>query len=1183
MSTTVTNNTEMNNEYDSLTPREHILQETDVWIGTKDLTDTEVYILNANNTMEYKTITYAPALYKIIDEIIVNAIDQYTRLKTTDVKHKVTRIDINIENDEISVFNNGEGILIELHKKHNIYNPELIFGHMFTSTNYKKKDKLTGGKNGIGAKACNIFSEYFIVETVDSFNGLKYIQQFDDNMSVINPPKITTTKEKPYTRITFKPDYKRFNLNGLNDDMIGLIRKRAYDIAACTDKTVSVYLNGEKIGCKTFETYIKFFIGDNEYVHEEVNERWEIGVSVNNKFEQVSFVNGIYTMKGGKHVDYICDNICKRIQTEIKDNPKKYTKDKSIKELDIKPSYIKDNLFIFVRASIESPTFNGQTKERLDTAISKFGSKCEVSDKFIDKLLKTSLVMRAISLCKYKENMTLKKTVKGRISLDKLTDAKMVNKDALNCTLILTEGDSAATLAIAGLKVIGHDYYGVFPLKGKLLNVRKAGLTVASKNEEIINILKIMGLEFPLMSEVGNTSVGDTISRLRYGRIMIFTDQDVDGSHIKGLIMNLMETYWPELLAEVPGFLVSLATPIIKVLGPDKNNKHDIIQSFYTTNEFEVWKQNNHIPKSYSIKYYKGLGTSEISDVPEYFMDFENKLIKYTKSYERDTEEEKQLHIQESTNKLKLAFDESCVELRKEWVSNVDVNNVIEQNEKEITFYDFIDRDLIHFSCYDNQRSIPHICDGFKPSQRKVLYGALKKFPSKVSKECKVAQLAGSISEITHYHHGEASLIETIVKMAQNFVGSNNIELLMPRGMFGTRMSGGDDHAQARYIFTKITEITYKIFNKDDEPILNYIKDDGYEVEPEYYMPIIPMILVNGSKGIGTGFSTDIPCHNPIDIINNIKILINNDTTTAFDKLIPMKPWYRGHTATMEQEENKYYSSGIYEIVDDQTLIIKELPVGEWTNDYYVYLEKMIDDPKKNTINIINYSKESDVTTIRIVLSFKKGTLYDVANIDKLEKILKLKSTYGCKYSNMYLHTANGQLSKYDNPESILLEYYILRLGYYKKRHTYLLKKLKRDMDICYAKYIYIDDTINNKIDIRNREDDEVEQLFIEMNYPKFGTSLETDDYSYDYLLNMPMKSVTKKKCEALKDSYDEKMAEYNELLKQNEYTLWTTDLDDFLKLYTGFYNEYMKIQQEDYDTTHNKIKIQKKQRKTKK
>ena len=285
-----------------------------------------------------------------------------------------------------------------------------------------------------------------------------------------------------------------------------------------------------------------------------------------------------------------------------------------------------------------------------------------------------------------------------------------------------------------------------------------------------------------------------------------------------------------------------------------------------------------------------------------------------------------------SDNSIVLAFDKRFADNRKKWLSTYDRNNIIEHSQKSITYSEFIDKELIHFSNYDNERSIPNICDGLKPSQRKVLFDSLKK---NLLKEIKVSQLSGYISEQSSYHHGENYLQGTIISMAHNFIGSNNINLLNPNGQFGTRLLGGKDSASPRYIFTNLNHLTKLIFHPDDLPLLDYLNDDGFKIEPKYYVPIIPMILVNGCEGIGTGFSTKIPCYNPIQIVDNLKRMMRGEDIEE------MSPWYRGYNGNIIKLNDKtFISRGKYTFVDTNTVVIDELPIGIWTDTYKELLEK---------------------------------------------------------------------------------------------------------------------------------------------------------------------------------------------------------------------------------------------------
>jgi DNA topoisomerase-2 len=632
------------------TQLEHIIDLPDTYIGSVEKTELETWVLDeSGESMIFKSISYIPGLYKIFDEVLVNAIDQHVRIENDkNFKNKVTTIKVNfdVENNIISVYNNGEGIPIVEHKEHNVWVPELIFGHLLTSSNYDKNEKkITGGKNGYGSKLANIFSTRFVIETVDAERKLKYVQVFEKNMTIKEKPTITKCSEQPYTKIDFSPDLKRFGLSKLEEDTVQLMRKRVIDTTACTNNNVSIFLDNVKVDCKSLEKYVNYYLTpDVQRVYDEGDERWEVVVAINPepKFEQISFVNGICTLKGGKHVDNIVNNITKKIQTYVS------TKGHNRKKQELKQNHIKDNLFVFVRCTIENPSFDSQIKEYLTTPATKFGSKYDASEKFIENIIKkTNIVERATKLSDFKDNLSLQKMSGKKTSalrgIDKLDDAnKAGTNESMKCTLILTEGDSAKALAIAGLTVVGRDYFGVFPLKGKILNVRDVLDKKVMDNMEISNLVKIMGLKFYGKKK----SKEETLEELRYGRIMVFTDADVDGSHIKGLLINLFATFWPELL-DIPGFIISLATPILKV----KRNKE--VKDFYTMSEFNAWKDTIDNVNSWDVKYYKGLGTSTSEEAKEYFTNFDDKKIMYALTDANDDEEQKN----NSISKIELAFD----------------------------------------------------------------------------------------------------------------------------------------------------------------------------------------------------------------------------------------------------------------------------------------------------------------------------------------------------------------------------------------------------------------------------------------------------------------------------------------------------------------------------------------------
>jgi DNA topoisomerase-2 len=1169
--------------YKSMTQYEHILHAPDTYIGSVENTELETWVYNeVDENMVFRNIHYVPGLHKIFDEILVNAIDQHVRIEDNpEFENKVTQIKVNIdvEKNVISVMNSGEGIPVVIHKDHNMYVPELVFGTILSGSNYDKEEKkVTGGKNGMGSNLANIYSSRFVVETVDSVRKLKYVQVFEKNMSIKHPPTITKCSGKPYTKIEFSPDLSRFGLSKLDgDDTIHYMKKRVIDATACTKKTVSVLLNEKKIDCKGLDKYVSFYLGDKvEKFYEEVSDRWEVVVAVSpeGKFDQMSFVNGVATIKGGKHVDNVVTTITNKLIKHVESKRGKVV---------LKPSHVKENMFIFVKSVIENPAFDSQTKEYLTTPATKFGSKCEVSDKFIEKLGKSSIVERAQKLSEFKQNMDLQKATNltkresKKLNIPKLDEANNAGSaESLKCTIILTEGDSAKTLAVSGLAVVGRDYFGAFPLKGKPLNVRDVKPEKIRDNQEIVNIAKILGLPLDLSNK--KRSIEETKAKLRYGHVMIFADQDLDGFHIKGLLINLFDVFWPELL-DIPDFITVLSTPIVKAFKGSMNKPSEVID-FYTLPEYEEWLKNNQNGKGYVPKYYKGLGTSTAKDAKEYFEDFETKKITYSTGAHESEESEKA-----SRDAIDLAFNSKRAEDRKEWLGKFDKNCVIKQSQKQVKFDEFIHKDLIQFSNYDNDRSIPSMCDGLKPSQRKILYAAFKK---NLVNQMKVAQFSGYVSAEANYHHGEASLNGAIVKMAQDYVGSNNINLLIPEGQFGTRLLGGKDSASERYIFTRLNDVTKILFNKSDTPLLKHVIDDGDLVEPEFYLPILPMILVNGTTGIGTGYSTDVPMHNPLDIIENINALMDGKETTK------MKPWYRGFTGMIEEKsEKQYINRGVVKIVDDTTVEIRELPIETWTSDYKIYLEALIigstsnPSPKaakaeaegkakstKSVKQAIQSFKEYHTdSTVRFELKMKKEDVsYYKDHMDEFEDYLKLSGKIN--YSNMTLYDPQGHIKKYESTDDILKEFYMIRLAYYGKRKSYMLKYLKRLLDICASKVRFIEEIMNKSLDIMYKEDEVVEKMLEEKGYPRFGNEkddleygAENPDKSYDYLLHMQIRTFTKSKLDALRKDHQEKDAEYKDLEAKSEIDLWKSDLNEFKVEYQKMMKEY----EERYEEERNK------------
>jgi DNA topoisomerase-2 len=1117
--------------YRSHTHEEHIYEVPDTYIGSAE-EDTLPCLVVSEDRSHFTTeeLKIVPGLYKVFDEVLVNSLDQHTRLSDKKVDHpmKQIRVNANKETGEISVWNDGMGIDVAEHPDQKSWVPEMIFGKLLTSTNYDKGEKrFTGGKNGYGAKLANIFAKQFTVETVDSVRQKKYKQTWKDNMKTVGKPKITSCKSKPYTKITWVPDYARFGVSGLTDGMYKVIERRAFDCAAWCGASVKVKWNDDVIPCRNILHYSKMVANDRSLVQLKGNEHWEVFVCASDSgFSHVSFVNGIHTGNGGKHVIHAAKQITDAIVNAMK---------KKIKKT-LRAAIVRDSLCLIVKAKIINPSFLSQTKDELTTPVSKMGTKWSLDPKDTARILSgTSIMERLMEAQGAQEDKDAKKTdgkKKSRITgIPKLEDAtKAGTRDSSSCTLILTEGDSAATTAISGLKVIGRDQYGVFPLKGKMINTKNSSTGSVNANTEIQSIKKILGL-------VSGKKYTD-VSSLRYGKVMIMTDQDHDGSHIKGLVMNMFHSEWPELLKL--GYVVSMLTPIVKAFSKKASVSSKEI-SFYTLYDYEQWREEKgDTAKNYTIKYYKGLGTSTAKEAREYFKSLRGI------HYDWDSL---------SSCELDKAFLKGKESDRKTWISEYDPSDILKYSDAgsntftHVPIPDFINKELIAYSHASTIRAIPNLMDGMKTSQRKILYGCFKK---NLRKEIRVAQLAGYVSEHSAYHHGEASLNQTIVGMAQTFVGSNNINLLEPCGQFGSRLQGGKDSASPRYIHTCLSDIAMKIFRKEDQPVLKYLDDDGILVEPEWYAPVIPMILVNGGDGIATGYSTNIPSYNPSMIVSAIRSILNKD-----EDPVPIgMPWWRGFTGTIKNDGTNYLVKGVVDIINSKTVVIKELPVGTWTKVYREFLEKSLNgSPLCKKVLFSDIKDEYNDLDVKFTIDFMPGVLDKLVKKGSLYKTLGLESKVHT--TNMWLFDADNRLRKFDTPEEILNAYVSARIRVYEQRRENELNRLAQEHERANAKAEFIRLVCENVLDIRSWDDKKLSAELKKHSFPCLSDVIESDPLSgWKYLMNMPVRTLTPAQRKKLLDECDEIMRAIEITRASTPKTMWLSDLDEFESAYKSFLKE---------------------------
>ena len=730
--------------------------------------------------------------------------------------------------------------------------------------------------------------------------------------------------------------------------------------------------------------------------------------------------------------------------------------------------------------------------------------------------------------------------------------------------MILAEGDSARSSVVAGLTALPLEQrklYGTFPLRGKVINVKDISLSDVYNNKEFMQIKQIMGLEMGV-----DYSIKANRDKLNYGSILTAVDSDADSAHICFLVVNIIHTFWNSLLKS-NNFMYTLKTPSVIA-----NLKSGQRVSFYSLPEFNQWQQNP-LNTEYNTEYYKGLGTSTKEEAIGWFVpkitkqcfqwtvgakpeiECESKSVetsssKHFQTFHRDcniydliikwnsiqqttvsngletlTQEDAEFMKRTDPNDLALflAFGKVFADHRKVWINkylelkatgNLDYS----ENSADILPYDrYVLSRLVQFSVDDNIRSIPSLLDGLKPGQRKCIYTCLKLKLSSKAKQVKVSELSGKVSSSTDYHHGDVSLNETIVKLAQSYVGSNNLNLLVPQGQYGSRLMNGKDSAACRYIHTYLTPYTSCLFDNRDTYLIWYQDCDGVPIEPWYYVPILPIILFNGCSGIGTGWSTDIPSYNPYDVITGMKNYINGEPVKD------LVPWYRnfnGHITPLPCG-TKFRVDGVYTRISPTEIHITELPVGTKTcysfTDYYEYLieliipsggsltagtsdgdvplfivESVTDEKTKKTTKKKTYLRDvkniAHDEFIDMTLVFISQEQLDrlLADKNQFEQLFKLTSTIST--TNMHLFDVNGQIKKYDTARDILIDYAIVRLDLYNQRLKHMIEQEYIENDKILEKIRFIEYIIDDAhpLKIQHKSDEELLELFQHYGFKTF-------------------------------------------------------------------------------------------------
>lgn len=1143
--------------------KQQILLRPDTYIGSvkKVKSIDPIWVLQKNKIVQ-RTVAYTEGYIRLFIEVVSNAIDNVWRSQEFKIPSRYIKINIDQENNTFSVWNDGKPIPLNIHPDEKIYTPELIFGNLLTSSNYNdSEERKTSGTNGIGSKAVNIFSTEFTVECFNPDYGI-YTQSWSNNMNVRGEPKLDKTKSKypkstdegksGYTKITWRPELSRFDMRELDKETLSVIEKYIVDCAMTVSQyKVKVFYNDEEIVMNDHKDYVKYYFkGELPEEHLILSGKDTNAILCpHNEFTQVSFVNGIHTKDGGVHVDAWCEALFRPIVNKlngVKEEKKEEKKEKGKKGQKVKEKNlnvdirdIKKNFFIFVYASLDKPRFDNQSKTKLNNP----SPQVEVKSAAISKLLKWSFVELIKESQKLKEMFGLKNETerkRGFARVEGLDDANNAGKPGKGhqCILFITEGLSAKTFIVQGMKygiqgVSGRDYIGVLPIRGKFINARNASVNTLKKNKEVKGIIQSLGLQYGI-----DYTIDENRKKLRYGKLCLATDSDFDGHHITGLLYNFFSALFPSLL-KVEGFFNFMRTPILKI----KTNKN-VTKSFYFQSEAKKYIEKYNVKKN-AIKYYKGLGTSNAADVKD---DFGKRIV------ELKTDEEGDRLVDNIFSKEKGKSD-----FRKNWLTTFDPeyefkSDKIKDYELEyLNITDFLNYELINFSIEDCKRSIPCITDGFKDSHRKVMYSAFKRNLRYTGESLKVAQFAGYVAEHSNYHHGETILYDTITRLAQRFVGSNNIPLLFNDGQFGSRSELGKDAANGRYIHTKMDMLTRLIFREDDEPFLPDREDDGILVEKQYYMPVVPMILVNGcNTGIGTGWSCSIPAYNVTDIIEWILEWIkefeinsqNPEQLTLLEKPT-LTPWYRNFKGSIEVDGKKVITKGIYK-KDGNTVVITELPIGKKNIGIAKYKEKLEEMKEKGLIkNLKDHSTEEE-PKFTITLS---EDLCDKTNDKLIEALHLIDYLYT---SNMVLFDIEGKLKKYATINNILEDFCEERLKLYRIRKEGIILAMENDLKYMKNKSKFVKEVVNKKLVLNDKDDDALNNELEKRGYDKKVTDEKS---SYEYLLSMQMRSMTKSKVETLEKEISDLEVKLINYRNTSIYDIWRNELKEV----ESKYKEWLK------------------------
>lgn len=1163
------------NDIISLSERDHLLLRPDTLCGSPvacdhlcsifDFVNPTATDLHKQVAVRWETLHFAPAVKNLYQEILSNALDRQFRDET--VRHIEVWVDCVDAGGPsyIRVKNDGQGVPVVMDDETHVWKPTIAFSHFRSGSNFVDSGgpRFTAGRNGYGCKATNVFSRVFSVKTADSITHNLFEQVFADNMGTIGTPRVTKYKlKKGYTDISFLLDFQRLcGTATMPEHVKHMIVSTTVQAAACLQKKVKLSLNGVTLGVRHMRNFGAVFSATVDGGAYDGVKQGEVAVFEVCAVPRQSAVNGIGFVNSlecseGTHMSFAWSRIITALELHVKSKFKKSA------DFTLSPALVKSHLFLTVKVMVDAPSFSSQTKDKLATNHTRFPfHDWTPGAVFVKSLVDSGVVERLYQDVLDKEMVQTRRLMSGATSgkttaagrrhviADKYDAATALRNTPSNqrsqCSLLVTEGDSARALAVAGLVVVGREYFGIYALKGKPLNVRTASMESISKNKEISTLLRILGLVYG--------KVYTSLLELNYKKLVIFSDQDFDGAHIGGLILNIIHVLFPSVLQLDPAFVQRFPTPLVRCT----HKRTSEVRCFYAKPEYDMWAAGAGARVGeYNIRYFKGLGTSTSALAREYFSSYNNQLVDI-------------VWTQPSDDVMAKMFGGEHAAARKELLSTQFRNDLfVDYSQASITYEDFVYKEVLPYSNYSNVRNICSMADGLKPVQRKALYTMLSK---NIVHDVKVAQVAALIASHTMYHHGEQSLVETVVGMAQDHVGVSNINLFRPEGQFGTRLDSPSEHSAARYIFTALDPIARYLFRAEDDAVLMYNNEEGTPIEPVFYVPVIPTVLVNGAFGIGTGWSTNVPCYDPLRLIEICEawcaqdergLDMHVDSMCAPSRLIPWYDGFRGDVVYRE-DSNSYTTQGRFELdIAHQTIRITELPISVWTHPFVEAVEKKMMAERKKTASPPPLKKaRRSMLTQELVLSIDKT--WTDSHVDMLlhcqQAQLELLAAAGTattlaelglesevRLSNMHLYSSTGKLLKYSTVAHIMAEFVQVRLQYYELRKAHMLRRLQEQLHVALQKLAFVEAWVRNELSLASKTDEQVADMLTARGFAHV-------DGSFDYLVNMPFKSLTVVRVERLRADVQRLQEQVVALEASTKYSLWRQDLTELRDAYTSF------------------------------